>query len=357
VVADLANTWSSAGREVHLITLDDGTSDRYEVNPQVRRMPLGLVAESNSSWQALYNNWKRVRAVGRALRESGATVAVSFVDQMNVVTLWAARSLKNVSVVACERTDYRHHQVGRFWNWQRRKTYPLAATVVFQTDEVATAARDWLPGVHLEVIPNAVPESAVKSPPRIRDGSERTITWVGRMSPEKGADQLVKAFQNLARKLPDWKLQLVGDGPQRPALESLVHHLQLDNQVEFAGWQRELGAIYERTSFFVLPSKYEGFPNVLLECMARGIPPISFDCPSGPRAIIRDGIDGLLVPPDDIEKLTAAIFELATDHEKLGTLSQNAPQVRERFGRDTVLRKWDQVLCDAAKAVTPMPTN
>ena len=122
------------------------------------------------------------------------------------------------------------------------------------------------------------------------------------MSAEKGVDDLIRAFHLIASELPNWTLLLVGDGPERLAIESLVQELQLENQVEFSGWQRELESSYERTSLFVLPSKYEGFPNVLLECMARGIPPISFDCPSGPRAIIRNETDGLLVPASRCRK-------------------------------------------------------
>jgi GalNAc-alpha-(1->4)-GalNAc-alpha-(1->3)-diNAcBac-PP-undecaprenol alpha-1,4-N-acetyl-D-galactosaminyltransferase len=349
VVADLANTWAEAGVDVHLITLGNGDSDRYEVDPRVHRVALGLVAESRSVWQALRNNWSRARAVRQALRDCGAEVAVSFVDRMNVITLWAARRLKNVAVVACERTDFRYHQVGKFWDWQRRRTYPRARILVVQTDEVAAAAREWLPNVQVEVIPNAVPESAT---PRIRDGSEKTITWIGRMSAEKGVDDLIRAFHLIASELPNWTLLLVGDGPERLAIESLVQELQLENQVEFSGWQRELESSYERTSLFVLPSKYEGFPNVLLECMARGIPPISFDCPSGPRAIIRNETDGLLVPASDVEKLGATILRLATDSSRIQELSQQASQVRLRFGRDVVLQRWEQVLRAASSSAS-----
>ena len=344
VVADLANTWSSAGREIHLITLGDISADRYEVNSDVQRVALGLVADSNSAWQAVRNNRRRARAVRQALEESGAEVAVSFVDQMNVLTLWAARPLTKLSVVACERTDYRYHQVGRFWNWQRKRTYPRANVVVVQTDEVATAARQWLPRVNVEVIPNAIPESAIAAPVRARDGAEKTFTWIGRMSPEKGVRQLIKAFYAVAADLPDWKLLLVGDGPERPDLEAFVRDLGLDGQVEFAGWQRELESFFERTSLFVLPSEYEGFPNVLLECMARGIPPISFDCPSGPRAIIRHDVDGILVPRNHVEKLEVTMLELANDPDRIRRLGGEAVQVRQRFARDVVLQKWEDVL-------------
>ncbi|MFP6677840.1 MAG: glycosyltransferase family 4 protein [Pirellulaceae bacterium] len=343
VVADLANTWVSAGRCVTLVTMTDSKSDRYDVSPEVRRVALALDRPSKTLWQGIWNNWRRVRAIRRALRESGAELAISFVDRMNITTLCAADRLK-IPVVVCERTDYRHHSIGKFWDRQRRRWYPTAATLVVQTEEVAGDARDWLTSVPIEVIPNAVPQSAITSSPRVQSGAARTITWIGRMAEEKGVAELIDAFGLAARDLPDWTLALVGDGPLRGSLEARVNELNVGDQVQFHGWQRDLGEVYDRTTFFALPSRYEGFPNVLLECMARGIPAISFDCPSGPRAIIRDNVDGLLVAAGDVAQFSAAIVQLAKDPERLERLGLAAAEVRERFGREQYLRRWEDVL-------------
>lgn len=343
VVADLANSWASMGRSVTLVTMTDSTADRYDVSPEVRRVGLALDQSSSSFWQAIYNNWRRVRDLRRALRDSGAEVAISFVDRMNITTLWAAYRLQ-IPVVVCERTDYRYHSIGDFWNRQRNRWYPTAATLVVQTDEVAHAARDWLPTVPVEVIPNAVPQSAIQSPPRVHCGDARTVTWIGRMAEEKGVVDLIDAFGLVVNKLPDWKLALVGDGPLVDSLKARVDGLQLGDRVQFYGWQRDLEEIFDRTTIFALPSRYEGFPNVLLECMARGIPAISFDCPSGPRAVIRDNVDGVLVPAGDIKQFAAAIVKLATDPGRLEDLGRAAADVRERFCHEHYLRRWEDVL-------------
>jgi GalNAc-alpha-(1->4)-GalNAc-alpha-(1->3)-diNAcBac-PP-undecaprenol alpha-1,4-N-acetyl-D-galactosaminyltransferase len=354
VVADLANSWSTT-RQVTLITLSRTDSDRYEVRDGVRRIALDLEGESTSSLQALWRNWQRVRAVRSALRQADVQVAISFVDRMNITTLWAAKPLA-LPVVVCERTDYRFHEIGRFWSRQREHRYPTAQALVVQTDEVAVAARQWLPSVPVHAIPNPIPETTEAAPIRIRNGAEKTITWIGRMSTEKGVAELVDAFRIAAESLVDWKLLLVGSGAERPELERRVAQFGLQDQVEFIDWAKDLDHIYDRTSFFALPSHYEGFPNVLLECMSRGIPAISFDCPSGPRAIIRDGTDGRLISPGDVSQLAASMVDLANRPDELERLSRAAADVRERFGREAYFARWQTLLDDISADQPPQQT-
>ena len=118
VLAWMANHWASEGVEVTVITLAARDSDRYALTDRVRRIELNLMGHSRGKWQAVKNNWRRIRALRRAIVEAGAEHVVSFTDKMNITTLLACRGLSKRIVIA-ERSDPRHQNMGRLWEWLR----------------------------------------------------------------------------------------------------------------------------------------------------------------------------------------------------------------------------------------------
>src|SRR5262249_55832426 len=179
----------------------------------------------------------------------------------------------------------------------RRRVYPRAKYVVALTNDCSSffAGMD---GIRCKVIPSPVL-------PAVRDAEETPdpgkigflLMAMGRLSHQKGFDLLLRAFGLLAEKHPQWSLEIWGQGPVLPYLQELAESLGISKRVRFAGFTRKPSVAMRRADIFVLSSLCEGFPNVLGEAMAAGLPVVSFDCPTGPRDIIRDGIDGGLVPP------------------------------------------------------------
>jgi GalNAc-alpha-(1->4)-GalNAc-alpha-(1->3)-diNAcBac-PP-undecaprenol alpha-1,4-N-acetyl-D-galactosaminyltransferase len=157
---------------------------------------------------------------------------------------------------------------------------------------------------------------------------------------------LIAAFANVAPAFPDWRLVIAGDGVERPALEALVADLGLSDRVSLPGVVDATAHLAD-ADLFVLSSRYEGFPNVLMEAMAAGLPVIAFDCQSGPSEVIRDGVDGLLVPPGDATALAVRMGQLMDDPDTRQRLGAAAPDVVHRFGIERVMGMWED-LVDAA---------
>lgn len=189
-------------------------------------------------------------------------------------------------------------------------------------------------------IPNTVREMGGGS----ADLTSRTVLAAGRLSPQKGYDLLIRAFAQVADQHPDWRLVIHGEGPKRAMLEGVVADHQLSGAVTLAGPAKDVGREMERASIFVLSSRFEGLPLVLLEAMSKGMAVVSFDCPTGPRDVIDDRRNGLLVPPKRIQQLADAIVELIEDEELRARVAAGAVETARDYSMAAVGPVWEELL-------------
>lgn len=348
VLVEMANHWCEQGDDVSVITLDTIQTDAFPVDPRIRRIGLGLMSESRSPWQAFRKNVARIRRLRHAIRETNAAWVISFTDKMNILTLLASRRAP-WKVVIAERNDPRQQWMGRSWERLRNWTYPRCHAMVVQTQAVASHSRRLVRDRPVVVIPNAV-----RGPQQENSWQQRTpqIVAMGRLTPQKGFDLLLQAFARIAASHPDWTLRILGDGEARTELTKLADTLRIADRVEWAGWIERPEAIMQQASIFVLSSRYEGFPNALLEAMSCGLACVSFQCDSGPDEIIQDGVDGLLAPAEDVAALATALDRLMSDADQRQQLGVNAARVIDRFGHEPFFRRWDEVLCESFPPLT-----
>ena len=170
------------------------------------------------------------------------------------------------------------------------------------------------------------------------------VVAMGRLVKQKGFDLLLKAFGQCAAKHAGWSLVIVGEGHERQCLEALAADLGIQDRVRLAGLVKEPVSILRGADIFVMSSRYEGFPNALLEAMACGLAVISTDCATGPRDIICDGVDGVLVLPNDVGSLAAAMDRLMADKVERQRLGAKALAVTERFSGEKIMKQWDELL-------------
>jgi GalNAc-alpha-(1->4)-GalNAc-alpha-(1->3)-diNAcBac-PP-undecaprenol alpha-1,4-N-acetyl-D-galactosaminyltransferase len=345
VMSSMANYWAEHCHDVTFITLTTKSDDFYSLLPKVRRIALGLTGKSSHILDAVWNNVCRLWHLRQSIRASRADVVISFIDQTNVLTLAGCLGLQ-VPVVVSERIDPRFHNIGVVWAWLRQLLYPQAAAVVVQTDAVRIWAEGMVRSQLVHIIPNAVtcllgrPGSEI-----VEKSTGGVVAAMGRLSFQKGFDVLLKAFAQCSRKHDGWSLIIVGEGEERQQLEAKIFELGIQDRVSLPGRvQDAFGGILSRTDIFVMSSRFEGFPNALLEAMAYGCAVISTDCPSGPRDIIREGVDGVLVPPNDVGAMAEAMERLMMDQVGRQVLGRRATEIVDRFSMGAVMGKWDEVL-------------
>ncbi len=345
-MAHLARCWAERGNDVAVVTLDSVATDSYPLVEGVTRIGLGLAGDSHGWLQAISNNRQRIRALHDVLRQRSPQTVVSFIDRMNVVTLKAATSLGD-PVIVSERIDPRHHEPGRIWRWLRRRTYPLCTAQVVLTHSVRDWCRQLAPRQPVHVIPNPArrPETGSTDASREWAPADRSVLLgMGRLHPQKGFDRLLPIFARLRSAHPNWHLVLLGEGDERARLEAQVRDLGLQQHVSLPGWVSDVDGALSRSDLFVLPSRYEGFGNVVAEALACGVPVVTMDCPSGPGEIVRDGVDGLIVPAEDTARLEQALDRVMGDAQLRDQFSARGPEVLDRFSEQKFLAQWDAVL-------------
>lgn len=177
----------------------------------------------------------------------------------------------------------------------------------------------------------------------ISDGNNNIVLSVGNLRKIKGHDLLLKSWKNIVSKHPKWTLQIVGGGSEEKNLKNLAIKLNISDSVDFVGQTNNVLLYYNRAAIFVLSSRSEGFPNVLLEAKEMGLPTVSFDCPFGPREVIREGIDGLLAEPEDINSLSQQLLKLIESQEMRREFAKAALN-DDRFEKNNVLPKWEKLI-------------
>lgn len=351
VTANLANYWARKGWDITVVTLASRDLDFYPLHPTVKRVALELAGDSKNALVGLKQNLHRVLALRQVLRQIQPDIALGMMTGANVLLALAALGLSNLHTIGAERTYPPQVPLGYLWETLRCYTYRLLNAVTVLTSE----SEDWIKSntyaQKVSMIPNAVVYPLLAQEPRVNsDNTERKrLLAVGRLSEEKRFNYLIETFANLAASYPHWDLVILGEGALRSDLEQQIRKLSLEKRIFLMGRVGNVGEWYESADLYVMSSRFEGFPNTLIEAMSYGLPAISFDCDTGPRDIIRHEIDGLLVPAGNIVALTAALDKLMGDKTLRLKLAERAIEVRERFSIEKITQLWEQLFDEVGK--------
>jgi GalNAc-alpha-(1->4)-GalNAc-alpha-(1->3)-diNAcBac-PP-undecaprenol alpha-1,4-N-acetyl-D-galactosaminyltransferase len=324
------------GAQVSVVTLMGAESDDYAVPAGIARRAIGRDRMGGLRWYRIAARRAQLNRLRDEILATRPELVISFIDQTNVEVLLALRS-HPVPVIVAERVNPAAHRLRLAWRVLRRLVYPRAARVTVLTEDSEHWARGLWPRWRVARIPNPVPFHAVAA--GVREGAPY-LCAMGRLASQKGFDLLIDAFARIADRHPALELRILGEGPARAALEAQARDRGLAARVHLPGRLDDPFPVVAAAEVFVLSSRYEGFPMALAEAMALGVASISFDCPGASRELIRDGVDGILVPPADVAALAAAIDRMLGDPVERQRLAAAATEVRERFSAEAVLARW-----------------
>ncbi|MBO5093082.1 MAG: glycosyltransferase [Lachnospiraceae bacterium] len=345
VALNLAEHFSKTGYDVLLVTSRRGAEEYKVTFPARRRLleeeiagaPLGRAGKVPA----------RIRRLAAIWREERPDLIVAFIGKMNLYAMLSTGRpfcRNRIPVILSVRSDPAREYPSRLQKALAERLFRRAAGVIFQTEDAKLAFSGKVQK-HSAVLPNALDPSFVRE--RYTGKRENEIVMVGRLDANKNHQLLLRAFARLQREYPELKVVIYGGGlagsDTEPALRALAGELGIADRVRFMGRQSDIRRRIERSRIFVLSSNYEGMPNALLEAMATGLAVISTDCPcGGPRTVIRDGENGLLIPVGDETALTAALRRILDDPELEESLGRQAAKLAQELAPEKVCRRWQE---------------
>lgn len=348
-ITTLMNGMVARGHEVSLLTWDQaGTEAFFPISPEIswHRLNLGDTATKASIRVRL----RRAKAVRNVIRECKPQLIIGFRGGQFLVARLYSLGL-GIPAIAAERgapARFDHMPGGSRWRFIEFNGMRLAKKVVIQLE----GYRSQYPGYlrdKLVVIPNPVlPAARFATPDRPDNNGRFRVLSVGRLSYNKNNESLILAFSALAEQFPSWDLMILGEGDERPKLESLVRETGFADRIRLPGAKADVSEWYQDSHLFCLPSRHEGFPNALAEAHAHGLPAVGFAGCTGVNELIDDGKTGLLVQGNgNVQGLSQALETLMSGHAERRMMGASGRRAMEVFSPDSVMDAWERLFENA----------
>jgi glycosyltransferase involved in cell wall biosynthesis len=341
-----------------LIVMTEKLSERhYSLNDSIRVIDLKLMPRKGM-WDKLINIRKHLKNIRTQIRKEQPDAVISFGSQANCGLLFSLLfKRKKPKIIITEHSEEmflkrisgctRYNISKKVYRFLMFCLYRRADYVVAVSIGISEKIRKtfFIKRLKLRAIYNPIDINKTRRLSLennfLKDSREAlpTIGTVSRLSPEKGVSFLIEAFAELAKDT-NVRLIIVGDGLERLKLEKIAGSLGVKEKVLFTGWADNPFRYIGIMDVFILPSLWEGFPNVILEAMACGIPVIASDCSSGIREIIKDGFNGVLIKPGSSAAISKATRELLNNKEKRQKIISEAFRTVKQVDKDKIKEQY-----------------
>ena len=335
VVANLANYLSERN---NVTVLSFANIKTYEIKKNVIFKPL---YNGSGKVPHVLINVIRVINLIRYILSSKTDVYITFLPTLTILLL-KMKFLTKKPIIIAERCDPKTYCSKSKHNDKNfKKYYKKANGYIFQTYE----AYDYYKTSGIDVknsiiIPNALDKKFVNL--KKSKKNTKTIVSVGRMTSQKNFDLLIDSFYELSSAFNDYRLIIYGEGELLESYKEKVKKMKIDNRVFFPGYINNIEEKLCDASIFVLSSNFEGMPNALIEAMAVGLPVISTDCPvGGPKYLIKNGENGILIPVNDKQKMIDAIRTVLSDYDNSLLMGKKASNIKNELEYNKIYGKWE----------------
>lgn len=334
VVSILANYFAEKKHIVRVITFND--PDAYELHPAITRTKFHnkkfIKYSVVRGFFSLLNLYSK--------KKNRPDVICSHIDLMGYATIIPS-CLYGIKLTVSEHTNHYNQEITfakRFlWNWLYR--YPDAVTILTKFDFPFFERKN----KNVVVMPNPCSFDPIND---LNVEREKVILAIGNLNRYyyKGLDNLIDIVTVIFKKNSDWHLKILGDGKEgRKILENIIRENGIEDRVTLTGLRSDVREIMQKSEIFVLPSKMEGLPMVLIEAMSQGMVCISYDCISGPSEIITNNVDGVLIKDQDKNEMTIRLEDLVNNYQLRERIRSNTPLSLDKFSVENIGAKWERL--------------
>ena len=329
----LANELASRGYEISLISLDNEGAPFFKVSPQIK---IVYIYNGKDKRPSLVRDVSRRVALRKLYKAEKPDLIIIVGTGRSLLNLPVARGIPTIG--------WEHFNINVNWHLFHPLSRRLAARycdrIVTLTQQDAENYRMRFAAKNVVCIPNPVTITGLQPTPL----NEKRVLASGRLTKQKGFDLLLDAWNLTKERHNGWKLRIIGSGKMKAILEEKIRKYGLNDTVEMIASSDNMAAQYLQSSVFVLSSRHEGLPLVLIEAMATGLPIVSFDCETGPRDIVHQNVTGFLIPPLDVEELAAKLDTVMQDELLRKSFSENALKYSGRFETGKIIDKWETMI-------------
>jgi GalNAc-alpha-(1->4)-GalNAc-alpha-(1->3)-diNAcBac-PP-undecaprenol alpha-1,4-N-acetyl-D-galactosaminyltransferase len=346
MITTIINALVERNHQIDLLTWDmNGAQSFYPIDPQVTWHQLNMGDPARKAKIMLMV--RRARLVRDIVRNHRYQAIICFQDgPFMAIRLYT--SGMSIPVIAAERnapTRFEHTKAGTRRSQFTFNAFRFAYKIILQNESFRNLYPDYLQK-RIEVIPNPVQSVIEHASPEQKNTKGRfRLLSVGRLSYQKNYQCLIEAFIKIAPRVPDWDLEIIGEGEDRQNLSTMIQDSGLQERILLPGTLNNLIKKYSGSHLFCLSSRWEGFPNALAEALSHGLPAVGFaDC-AGVNDLIEDGITGVLTKGNgSSEDLSVSLENMMKDHEARHQMGNAAPETMLTFAPDTVFSRWEKIL-------------